>query len=325
MIMRAALFREGGPAGEVLAVEELPAVPPRPGEVQVRIAVSGVNPTDWKERSRAVTPAELPFKVPNQDGAGTIVAVGEGVDEERVGERVWIYFAAWQRQYGTAAELCTLPAEQAVPLPDGVSFELGASLGIPALTAHRCLLADGPVEDRAVLVAGGAGAVGNYAIQLARRLGARLVIATVSSPEKAELARAAGAHATVDYRTEDAAARIAELATGGVDRVVEVALHDNIALDLEVAAPHAAIAAYASGGETSFDVRRAMFNNIVIRGVLVYTMPPEAVRAAVEDVTSALRDGALQELPLHRFPLERIAEAHDAVEQGAVGKVLVEL
>jgi NADPH:quinone reductase len=323
--MRAAVFRATGPARDVLSVEELRPVPPGPGEVQVKVALSGVNPTDWKERARGGTVGDLPFKVPNQDGAGTIAAVGEGVDPARVGERVWLYFAAWERQYGTAAELCTLPAEQAVPLPDGVSFELGASLGIPALTAHRCLLADGPIEGRTVLVAGGAGAVGHYAIELARWLGARLVIATVSDERKALLARAAGAHEAVDYRSEDATARIKSLAPGGVDRIVEVALHQNIDLDAAVAAPNAAVAAYTGGGKTSLDVGSIMARNVVLRSVLVYTMPAAAVRDAVGDVSRALRDGALTEMPEHRYPLTRIADAHDAVESGAVGKVLVDL
>jgi NADPH2:quinone reductase len=292
--------------------------------VQVRIAVSGVNPTDWKERARGSALADLSFKVPNQDGAGTIEAVGEGVDPRRVGERVWLYFAAWQRGFGTAAELCSLPAEQAVRLPDGASFELGASLGIPALTAHRCLFADGPVAGRTVLVAGGAGAVGHYAIELARWAGAARVIATVSSEDKARLAQSAGAE-VVNYRTGDAAARVADFAPDGVDRVVEVALHQNFDLDAAVVAPDATIAAYASGGVTSVDIGLMMPRNVVIRAVLVYTMPRPAVRAAVEDIGAALRDGALTEMPLHRFALERIAEAHDAVEGGAVGKVLVDV
>jgi NADPH:quinone reductase len=323
--MRAAVFRRTGAAADVLSVEEIEPVAPGPGEVRVRVAVSGVNPTDWKERSRGDTLRGLAFKVPDQDGAGTVEAVGEGVDPARIGERVWLYFAAWERQYGTAAELCTVPAEQAVALPDGASFELGASLGIPALTAHRCLLADGPVEGATVLVAGGAGAVGHYAIQLARRLGAARVIATVSSAAKARLATAAGADHTVDYRAGDAAERIREFAPQGVDRVVEVALHENVDLDAAVLAPNGTIAAYASGGPVSLDVRTLMRLNAVVRAILVYTMPSEAVRRAVEDVTAAARDAALTEMPLHRFPLARIADAHDAVEAGAVGKVLVDV
>jgi NADPH2:quinone reductase len=322
--MRAAVYRANGPAHEVLSVEEIEAVPPGPGEVRVRIALSAVNPTDYKERSRAGALGDLPFKVPDQDGAGTIEAVGEGVDPGRVGERVWLYFAAWQRQHGTAAEFCTLPAEQAVPLPDAASLELGASLGIPALTAHRCLTADGPVDGRIVLVAGGAGAVGHYAIQLARWMDAARVIATVSSAEKGELARAAGAHEVVDYRADDAADRVKAAAPDGVDRVVEVALHQNFDLDAEVTASDAAIAAYATGGVTEFDLGRIMSRNIVVRGVLVYTIPRPALREAVEHVSQAVAEGALTEMREHRFGLDRIADAHDAVEGGAVGKVFVD-
>lgn len=331
--MRAAVFTRVGPARDVLSVREIDPVPPGPGEVQVRIAASGVNPTDWKERSaraqgvRRASPLEgLAFKVPNQDGAGTIEAVGEGIDPGRIGERVWLYFAAYQRQYGTAAELCTLPAEQAVGLPDGASVELGASLGIPALTAYHCLFADGSVSERTVLVTGGAGAVGHYAIQLARWAGAERVIATVSSEEKAALARAAGAHDVVDYRTEDTAARVRELAPGGVDRIVEVALHENIGVAAAVAAPNAAIAAYATTGvPTSLDLGSFMSRNVTMRAVLIYTIPRPALREAINGVSRALGHGALSELPLHRFSLENIADAHDAVEGGAVGKVIVDL
>lgn len=322
--MRAALYRRTGKARDVLVVEDVEPPETGRGDVRVRVAVSAVNPTDWKARSRSGTLGDLPFQVPGQDGAGVIEAVGADVDPARVGQRVWLYFAAWRRQWGTAAELCVLPAEQAVPLPDGAGLDLGASMRIPALTAHRCLFADGPLDGRTVLVAGGAGAVGHYAIELARWRGAR-VITTVSSDEKAELARAAGAHAVVNYREEDAAARIRAEARDGVDRIVEVALDRNLALDKEVAGDNAAIAAYAEGGTASLAAGDLMSRNVVLRFVLVYTMPKPALRDAIEDVTAALADGALSELPAHRFELERIADAHDAVEGGAVGKVLVDV
>jgi NADPH2:quinone reductase len=286
--------------------------------------LSGVNSTDWK--SRAGRDPAFPFQVPNQDGAGTIEAVGPGVDEARVGERVWVYFAAWQRQWGTAAQWSVLPSEQAVTLPPEASDELGASLGIPALTAHRCVFADGPVAGRTVLVAGGAGAVGHAAIELARRGGAH-VIATVSTDHKAELARAAGADDIVDYRREDAAERIRAAAPGGVNRVVEVSPAVNLPLDLEVCAPNAAIASYATdgGAEATLPVASLMRSNVTLRFVLVYTMPVEALRQAVHDVTAALSEGALTTLPILRYPLEEAADAHDAVERGVVGKVVVEI
>ncbi|HEY5196477.1 MAG TPA: NADPH:quinone reductase [Solirubrobacteraceae bacterium] len=321
--MLAAVYESTGPAG-VLRVEEIPTPDPRPGEVRVRLAVSGVNPTDWKSRSAGSV--DRAFQIPNQDGAGVIDAVGEGVDARRIGQRVWVYFAAWKRPWGTAAQWTVLPAAQAVALPDGISFELGASLGIPALTAHRCLFADGPLAGRAVLVAGGAGAVGHAAIELGRWASAR-VVASVSTDEKADLARAAGADATVNYRDADAADQILRRLDGGVDRVVEVALGANLELDLQVCGPNAAISSYATepAGEVSVPVRRLMSPNIVLRFVLVYTMPAGALHAAIADVTAALEAGALTTLPIHRFPLEEVAAAHDAVERGVTGKVLIDL
>jgi NADPH2:quinone reductase len=219
-----------------------------------------------------------------------------------------------------------VPTEQAVVLAPEASDELGASLGIPALTAHRCLFADGPIAGRTVLVAGGAGAVGHAAIELARWGGAR-VIATVSNEAKAALARTAGADEVVDYRREDAAEKIRAVAPNGVDRVVEVAPAVNVPLDLAVCAPSATIASYANDGgeEAILQVAPLMRRNTTLRFVLVYTMPPEALRQAVSEVGAALRDGALTALPVHRYSLQDIASAHDAVEQAVVGKVVVEI
>src|SRR5712691_8873068 len=237
--MLAARYDRTGPACDVIRVEDVERPEPGPGEVLVRLHVSGVNPTDWKSRSGlAGRPLEFRFQVPNQDGAGIIDSVAEGVDPTRVGERVWVFFAAWRRQWGTAAQWTVVPAQQAVSLPDDTSEDVGATLGIPALTAHRCLFADGPIAGRTVLVAGGAGAVGHAAIELARRGGAR-VIATASNDTKVELARTAGADEVVDYRREDAAETIRAAAPNGVDRVVEVAPAVNLPLDLSVCAPSA--------------------------------------------------------------------------------------
>jgi NADPH2:quinone reductase len=326
--MLAARYDRTGPAHDVLRVEAVETPEPGPGEVRVRVRVSGVNPTDWKSRAGTSVGGDLggPFRVPNQDGAGTIDAVGEGVDPGRMGQRVWLYFAAWRRRWGTAAQYTVLPAAQAVPLPDGASDELGASLGIPALTAHRCLLADGPIDGAAVLVAGGAGAVGHAAIELARWAGAR-VVATVSGEEKGRLAREAGAHEVVNYREEDAAERIRAFAADGVDRIAEVAPAANAELDAAVAAPNAVIAFYANegGAELTVPIRTFMSANLTLRGVLVYTMPRAALEQAVADVSAAVAAGALTTLPLHRFPLDRVADAHDAVERGAVGKVVVDV
>jgi NADPH2:quinone reductase len=320
----AAVYERSGPAHEVLRVEEAPMPEPGPGEVRVRVRLSAVNPTDWKARAKTDPPPDPGFQIPNQDGVGTIDAVGEGVDPGRVGERVWLLFCAWQRPWGTAAQYTVVPAEHAVPLPDNASDELGASMGIPALTAHRCLFADGPVEGKTVLVAGGAGAVGHYAIELAKWRGAR-VASTVSNDEKAELARKAGADVVVNYREQDAAEAIRAALPDGVNRVVEVAINQNLPLDLAVMAADATLSAYANGTLGDVPIRELMTRNIVLRFVLIYTIPRDALQAAIEDVSAALREGVLSELPEHRFPLERIADAHDAVESGALGKVLVEI
>ncbi len=333
--MRAALFRSTGAAAEVLRVEEVPTPEPGPGEVRVRLAVSGVNPTDWKTRSGATPlPRNAEFQVPNQDGAGVIDRVGPGVDGSRVGERVWLYLAAWQNPYGTAAEYSVVPQERAVALPAGISFDLGATLGVPAMTAHRCLFAggeedwlsaDGPVEGGTVLVHGGAGAVGHFAIELARAAGAT-VISTVSGPEKAELATAAGAHHVVNYRSDDPAGQIRAVAPDGVNRIVEVNLATNLALDLAVAAPNASIVAYAADArKPELTVRDLMVRNLVLRFMMLYTMPDGALRRAAADITAALTTGRLTPLPAHRYTLDETAAAHDAVEAGAVGKVLIDI
>jgi len=324
--MRAAVYRSTGSAAEVLRIEDLPTPEPGPGQVRVRLVVSGVNPTDWRLRSGATAMAPVAgFQVPNQDGAGVVDAVGPGVDPARVGERVWLYLAAFGNPYGTAAEYTVVPQERAVPLPDGVAFDLGANLGVPALTAHRCLHADGPVEGRTVLVAGGAGAVGHFAIELARAAGAT-VVATVSGPEKAALATAAGAHHVVNYRSGDPAAEIRAAAPDGVDRIVEVALADNLALDLAVAAPHASIVTYAADAkQPALPVRELMVRNLVLRFMLLYSVPPDALARAVAEVSAALAEGVLTPLPAHRFTLDDTAAAHDAVQSGAVGKVLIDI
>jgi NADPH2:quinone reductase len=319
--MRAALYRDMGEAAEVFQIEEVDRPEPGPGEVLVRVHASGVNPTDYKARSGAVPRPIDGFQVPHHDGAGVIEAVGAGIDPARVGERVWLWLAAAGRCWGTAAEWTILPARQAVALPDGVSFELGASLGVPAMTAHVCLFADGPVNGQVVLVAGGAGAVGHYAIELAKRAGAR-VITTVSGPEKAALAERAGADLVVNYRDQDAAEQIEAL--GPVDRVVEVALGANLGLDLAVTRPHGTIVTYAAEpANPELPVRACMTANLTLKFVLLYGVPMETLDQAAADITAALVAGELTGLPVHAFPLAEIAAAHEAAERGAVGKVIV--
>ncbi len=320
--MKAALYTRTGPAAEVLRVEELDRPQPGPGEVLVRVRASGVNPTDYKSRS-GLTPRPIDgFQVPHQDGAGIIEAVGTGVDPGRVGQRVWLWLAAAGRRWGTAAEWTVLPARQAAPLPDGASFDLGASLGVPAMTAHYCLFCDGPITGQTVLVAGGAGAVGHFAVELAKRAGAR-VVATVSGPEKAALAEKAGADLVVNYRSADAAGQVRAFAPA-VDRVIEVALGANLALDLAVARPGTTVVTYAAeAADPVLPVRACMTANVVVRFILLYGVAATALEQAAEDITAALAAGDLTGLPVHKFPLEDIVAAHQAAEAGAVGKVLV--
>ncbi len=320
--MRAALYDRLGASADVLRVEDVDRPEPGPGEVRLKIEYSGVNPTDWKSRSGLTARPIEGFQIPHHDGAGVIDAVGDGVDPGRVGQRAWTWLAAAGRKWGTAAEWSVVPDRQAVALPDGISVELGASLGVPAMTAHRCLFADGPVTGKTVLVAGGAGAVGHFAIELAKHAGAR-VVTTVSGPGKAELAAKAGADLVVNYTEPGAAEAIR--AFGPVDRVIELALGANLELDLAVIAPLAEIVTYAAerAPDPAIPVRSCMNGNVVLRFILLYGVPAGALDQAAADITTALTDGALTELPVHRFALADVVAAQDAVEAGAVGKVLV--
>ncbi|QKW33152.1 NADPH:quinone reductase [Actinomadura sp. NAK00032] len=335
--MKAIVYRaNGGP--DVLHLVDRDVPVPGPGEVRVRVAVSGVNPADWQARSGA--PMKFPEVTPHLDGAGVIDAVGAEVDGSRVGQRVWLFMAAAGRPTGTAAEFTVVPAEQAVPLPGGVAFDAGAALGVPALTAHRALTVaeDGPrrlrpgaLDGRVVLAAGGAGAVGHAVIQLARWAGAT-VVSTVSGPEKARLATAAGAHHVVNYREGDPAAAIREIAPDGVDIVAEVALGANLALDLAVLRTRGTISTYANDGgqPVNVDVVQNMVLNTRFQFLVLYTAGQDVRAAAAEDVAAAVRDNALpvgeeHGLPLLRFPLARTAEAHRALENRAVGKILVDV
>jgi NADPH2:quinone reductase len=320
--MKAALYRSMGAPADVLRVEEVGRPAPGPGEVLVRVHASGVNPTDYKARSGAVPRPIDDFQIPHQDGAGVIEAVGAGVDPGRVGERVWLFLAAAGRCWGTAAEWTTVASRQAVPLPDGASFELGASLGVPAMTAHYCLFSDGPINGQTVLVAGGAGAVGHFAIELAERAGVR-VVTTVSSAEKAALAEKAGADLVVNYRSPDAVKQIKAFAPS-VDRVIELALGTNLALDLAVARPLTTIVTYAAeAADPELPVRACMAANVNLKFILLYGVAATALDQAAADITAALAAGDLTGLPVRKFPLADIADAHEAAEAGAVGKVIV--
>jgi NADPH:quinone reductase len=330
--MRAAVYDETGPASVLHIVErEIPSV--GHGEVRVRIVVSAVNPTDVGTRAgRGVPDGISPPRVPDQDGAGFVDEVGGGVTGLAKGDPVWVWDAGFRRAEGTAQEYVVLPSRQVVRLADGVPLDVGADLGIPALTAHRTLtvvpggparLAPGALAGTTVLVAGGAGAVGNAAIQLAKWAGAT-VLTTVSSAEKGELARRAGADEVINYRDEDVAARI----NAAPSLIVEVSLA-NLALDADVIAPGGSIALYV-GGEISLSSRALMTKNIHLHGVLTYTttdrQKDDAVAAVADAVAAgAFRVGAEAGLPLVRFPLDRISEAHEAVEKHVTGKVVVDV
>jgi NADPH2:quinone reductase len=323
----------------VIAAEELDVPRPGPGEVLVRMAVSGVNPTDWKSRAGdgSGTPPPGGWQVPNHDGAGLIVGVGNGVDRVLMHKRVWVWEAAHQRPWGTAAQYTVVPAKQASLLGPSAPYELGAALGVPFLTAHRCLTVGETMPDRidpgsftgrTVLVQGGAGAVGNAAIQLAAWADAT-VIATVSSQAKAQLAAAAGANHVINYKQQDVATEVRKIVPRGVDAVVEVSV-TNTATDAAVLAMHGCVALYAgtAGDEVRVPLRPMMAINARWQFVLLYTVPAAAKAIAIEDVSAAVVDEAIAVgdevgLPIHRFPLQRTADAHAAVEAGAVGKVLV--
>jgi len=336
--MRAVTYtRTGDPS--VLELVERPTPEPGPGEIRIRVLVSGVNPTDWKSRSGATGGDVMERTVPNHDGAGVVDEVGAGAGRFSVGDRVWVTLAGAVRPAsGTAQEYTVVSAERAFALPATADFELGASIGIPAVTAHRALTVaeDGPTRlhpgalgGRRVLVAGGAGAVGNAAIQLARWAGAR-VIATVSGDAKARLAEAAGARHVVNYKDPDAAEQIRRVAREGVDLIVEVAAGTNAELDQAILRPRGTISIYANDGGAPFglDVRQNMGLNARYQFVLLYTVGWDRVAAAAADINQAIEGRALQVgeragLPLHRFALQETAAAHRAVENGATGKVLI--
>jgi NADPH2:quinone reductase len=323
--MRAVWYERNG-AADVLHTGEMPDPTPGPGEVRVRMVSSGINPSDWKRRQGLTRRMEFPRVIPHQDGAGVIDRVGPGVPESRLGERVWLYQAQIGRPFGTAAEYTVQPAERVIALPANTSFVEGAGLGVPAMTAHRCVCADGPVTGKTVLVTGGAGAVGHYAIQFAKLQGAQ-VIATVSSDHKAQLALAAGADATINYRTEDTVQRLMDLTGGaGMDHIVEVDFAGNFKVSREVLRSNGVLAVYAAGIAPQPPVPlQFRASNITVRFVLVYDMPEPAKHAAVREITQLLEGGKLRHLAGPHFSLESAIQAHQAVEGGAIGKVVLDV
>ncbi|MER5532888.1 NADPH:quinone reductase [Streptomyces mirabilis] len=322
--MLASWYDEQGPAAAVLGVGELPDPEPGPGEVRVRVTVSGVNPGDTKKR-RGWLGSSMPYPrvIPHSDAAGVVDAVGDGVDARRAGQRVWVYGAQSYRPFGTAAQYTVLPEDLAVPLPDHLGDELGASLGIPGITAHRTVFSDGPVDGRTVLVHGVLGGVGSLAAQLARWGGAT-VLATVRRGHDLDRVDPAVVSHAVALDSADPAAAIRTYMPEGVDRIVEVALSDNADLDTAVAATDAVIAAYATRADrTEIPFWPLLFKNVTLRLLGSDDFPAEARRQAARDLTAAAAVGALTVDVGDRYPLEDIAKAHDRVDAGGRGRVLV--
>lgn len=324
--MKAAWYTRNGPAASVLTVGEMDDPIAGPGEVRVRVASAGLNPRDVKRRSgtggRTITARRV---IPGDDAAGIIDQVGRGVPARRIGQRVWIHSANVDSPFGTSAELVVGRADRAIPLPDLVPFDVGATLGVPALTAHRSLFADGDINGLRVMITGGAGAVAQYAIRLAALAGAR-VLATASTEAKRQLALDAGASSVVDHRRPDAEQRIRLWAPDGVDRIVDVAFGVNLPLNSRVIAPHGVIASYGSDDIPNptvpfYDLMR---RDVALRFVSVFLMPKAALETATRSINDLLEVGELRPTIAGRFPLDRIVEAHELLESGgASGKIVL--
>lgn len=325
--MKAVFYERTGPAGEVLYMDEMQTPIPGSGEVRVRVAWSGVNPSDVKSRAGHRTQT-LPFPriIPHSDGSGVIDRVGPDVSSMRLGEPVWMWNAAWMRPFGTAAQYVVVPSEQAVLLPKNTDLAMGACLGIPALTAYHAVTVDGGVANKSVLVAGGAGAVGHYAIQLARIKGAMQVIATVSGPEKAALAREAGADVILNYRTEDLTTAIHTATAGaGVDRIIEVDIAANLLSDITALRPDGEVIVYGSGApEVPVPFSAAIRKGVHLYFFIIYNLQSDIRNHAIGDLTTMLDSNLLKHNIAARLPLAKIAEAHDMVEKGqAAGNVVL--
>jgi NADPH:quinone reductase len=323
--MRAAYYERNGTARDVLRIGDVDPPQPAPGEVRVRLRTSGVNPSDVKNRAGLTRKIAFPRVIPHSDGAGEIDCVGEGVSPSRVGERVWVWNGQWRRPFGTAAEAIAIPAAQAVPLPANVGVEAAACLGIPAYTGYQAVVLAGAKQGASVLVAGGAGAVGHYAIQFAKKQDA-VVITTVSSPAKAEIARQAGADHIIDYRRENVGERVKAI-TGnrGVDAVIEVDLAANVRLLPDVLAPGGIVAVYGSSApQLPIPFPFLLQNSITLRFFLVYEMRKGERDRATADITGMLARGELIHNVGATFELDQIVAAHEAVECGrAIGNVVV--
>jgi NADPH2:quinone reductase len=326
--MKAIWYERTGAAPDVLTFGDMPTPVAGPGQVRVRLAASGVNPADVGRRAGSYRAMEFPRVIPNSDGAGFVDQVGEGVTRFRTGQRVWLFNGQRNgRAFGTAAEYITLAEHLVTPLRDDVSFAAGATLGIPCMTAWCCLFGDGAIAGQTVLVTGGAGAVGHYAVQLAKAGGAR-VIATVSSPPKAEHARLAGADLVIDYRNEDVVAKaLAFTGQRGVNRVVDVDFGGNIATTPRLMAMNSTIAVYATNGNRNpvIPVRELMEKCITLRALVLPALPPPLHAAAQADISKWLAAGPRIHNIAAQFPLAETAQAHLAVERGdKLGTVVVD-
>ncbi len=322
-LMRAAYYDKNGAADEVLHLGEVETPTPAPGEVRIRLATSGVNPSDVKNRAGVTRKIAFPRVIPHSDGAGEIDMVGAGVAAARIGERVWTWNGQWKRPFGTAAQFIVLPEQQAVPLPKAISFEVGACLGIPALTAWHAVDIAGTASGKTLLIAGGAGAVAHYAIQFAKARGAT-VLTTVSSAAKAKVAHDAGADHTIDYKTENVGKRVRALARDGVDAVIELDLTANAALLPSVLRPHGVVAVYGTGPQAQLPASFCLVNNIALKFMLVYELTQGERDRAIADITRILEGNHLNHNVAQTFPLSQIVAAHQTVEQGkAVGNVVV--
>ncbi len=326
--MRAAWYSEYGSASDVFKFDDIPDPIAGDGEVVVKVYSSGLNPTDWKSRMGSRGPFMYDLIVPHHDGSGVIIEVGPGVERSRIGERVWLYAGQWQRPMGTAAEFIAVPGSQAASLSDGLTFDEGACLGVPALTAHRCLFADGSISGQTILVTGGAGAVGHYAIQLAKWAGAR-VITTVSSTNKSDRAKNAGADHTINYRSDNVIEAIQDLTYGeGVDRIVEVDFGGNLTVSQQILKIGGVISPYASTTDRRPAIEYQAFSqrNISFRFVTVFRVSQEDTANAVVDINQAIADEALWHPIAQRFRLSDIATAHDTQEANIVmGNIIVEV
>jgi len=322
--MQAAYYERNGAAREVLQIGEVQTPRAGPGEVRIKLAASGVNPSDVKSRQGFTRKIAFPRVIPHSDGAGVIDEVGDGVSKSRIGERVWVWNGQWKRAFGTAAEYIVLPAVQAAPLPGNISFEAGACLGIPAMTAIHAIVLANPTKDTTLLVAGGGGAVSQYAIQFAKAKGAT-VITTVSSPEKAKVAQEVGAGYTIDYRRENVADRIMEI-TGqrGVDAVIEMDLTGNAKLIPNVLRPKGTVIVYGTGPEAVLPAAFCLVNSIRLQFFLVYELDSSERQRAIATLIDALKNGTLlNRVYQPTFSLSDTVAAHEAVERGTVGNVIV--